>query len=208
MGLTPEKILSNFEEYRSLLEKTGTRAEAALNMVDSLGERLVMCPASARVDYHNCFPGGLVDHSLRVLKNCLSLMKAFDWKLSKESVIIGTLFHDLGKVGDHVNSYYVPQTDSWKRDKLGELYTYNRSMQYMSVPHRGIFLCQHYGVKLTEDEMLAILLNDGQYDEANAKYKLKEPALADAVHMADLIATKYEKANLLYKLAEMLYLSL
>jgi hypothetical protein len=54
-------------------------------------------------------------------------------------------------------------------------------------------LCQHFGLKLTQEEFLAIMLNDGQYAAENAPYKLKEPRLADAVHMADLISTKQEK---------------
>jgi len=49
---------------------------------------------------------------------------------------------------------------------------------------------------LTQDEMLAIRLNDGQYADENAPYKLKEPMLADVVHMADLISTKQEKGLL------------
>jgi len=40
---------------------------------------------------------------------------------------------------------------------------------------------------------LAIKLNDGQYAEENAPYKMKEPMLADVVHLADYISTKQEK---------------
>lgn len=179
-----------------LLQKCGDRAPAALEMVDVLGERLALCPASAKRDFHNAFPGGLVDHSLRVLGNAMRLASAFGWKLPKDSLIIGCLFHDLGKVGDHLNDYYIPQTDQWRVDKLGEEYTYNKECQYMTVPDRGIFLCQHFGLKLTADELLAIRLNDGQYAPENAPYKLKEPMLADVVHMADLISTKQEKGLL------------
>jgi hypothetical protein len=194
--LTPEEIEKNWHKMRSLLEKLGDRSTAALNMVDSLGERLALCPASAKRDYHSAYPGGLVEHSLRVLGNAMKITGAFGWKIPKDSLIIGALFHDIGKVGNHEKDYYVPQTDGWRAEKLGEEYTYNKDMQYMTVPVRGLFLCQHYGLRLTEQETLAILLNDGQYAEENAAYKLKEPMLADVVHMADLIATKQEKGIL------------
>lgn len=197
MSLTPEEIEKNWQKMLSLLEKCGDRSEASLNMVNALGERLALCPASAKKDYHNAFPGGLVDHSLRVLGNAMRLTSAFGWKVPKDSLIIACLFHDLGKVGDHERDYYIPQTDQWRVDKLGEEYTYNKDIQYMTVPDRGIFLCQHFGLKLTQDEMLAIKLNDGQYADENAAYKLKEPMLADVVHMADLISTKQEKGLLL-----------
>lgn len=193
MSLTPEDIASNFEKFRSLFEKIGDRAPAALAMVDHLGERLALCPASSRKEYHHAIPGGLVDHSLRVLTNAMKICKTFGYDIPRDSLIVGSLLHDLGKVGDHENDYYLPQTDSWRAEKLGETYTHNREMQYMTVPDRGVWLCAHFGLKLTQAEFLAIKLNDGQYAEENSPYKMKEPTLAVVVHMADLLATREEK---------------
>lgn len=201
MSLTPEEIEANWVQYRSLIEKLSTlttkeRASAALDLVDSLGERLATCPASSRKEYHNAFPGGLVEHSIRVLGNAMKIMKVFEWKLPKDSLIISCLFHDLGKVGDLENDLYLPQTEQWRVDKNGEVYTFNKNMQFMTVPLRGLYLCQHFGLKLTQDEMLAIFLNDGQIAKENAPYCLKEPLLADVVHMADALATKQEKGTI------------
>lgn len=191
--LTAEEINQNWSKFRGLCEKLGDRSADVLKMVDALDERLSICPASSKVHFHSAFPGGLVDHSLRVLKNGLRIKQAFELDLPKESLIIGCLFHDLGKIGDHEQDNYVPQTDNWKREKYGEEYTYNKDLPFMAVPQRGLFLFQHFGIKLTHDETMAILLNDGQYAEENRSYRLKEPVLADVVHMADLIATKQEK---------------
>ncbi len=193
MSITPEQIAENFDKYRAFFEKLEDRAPAALDLVDSLGERLALCPASSRKDFHCAFPGGLVDHSLRVLGNTMRLVKAFSWDVPKDSLIIGALLHDLGKVGDHETDLYVPQDSDWHRDKLGEMYKHNKEIQYMTVPDRGVWLCQHFGLKLTQTEWLCIRLNDGQYADENAPYKMKEPLLVDAVHMADLISTKQEK---------------
>ena len=96
-------------------------------MCDVIGERLAVCPASTRDSHHSAFPGGLVDHSLRVLANALKITKAFGWELPKDSLIIGCLFHDLGKVGDVENDYYVPQDSDWHRNKLGEFYKINEA---------------------------------------------------------------------------------
>jgi hypothetical protein len=193
MELTPEQISENFDKFRGFMEKLGDRSDAGLALVDGLGERLALCPASSRKEYHAAFPGGLVDHSLRLLSNALKLCKAFSWDPPKDSLIIGCLLHDIGKVGDHENDYYLPQKDSWRVDKLGEIYTHNKELQYMTVPDRGVWLCQHYGLHLNQAEWLAIKLNDGQYAEENALYKMKEPLLADIVHIADYISTKQEK---------------
>lgn len=193
MSLSPEEIAANFDKFRSLCEKLGDRSPAALALVDHLGERLALCPASGRKEFHAAHPGGLVDHSLRVLSYSIKLCKTFCWEVPKDSLIIGALFHDLGKVGDHNCDYYIPQDSDWHREKLGEMYKHNKEMLYMTVPDRGVWLCQHFGLKLTQDEWLAIKLNDGQYIQENAPYKMKEPLLADIVHQADVIATKEEK---------------
>lgn len=192
MSLTAEQIEENFNRFRSLMQKLGDRSEPATAMVDALGERLALCPASAKKDFHAAYPGGLIEHSLRVLTNALTYSKAFGWKLPKDSLILSCLCHDLGKVGDVDNEYYIA-AEEWRAQKLGELYTYNYNMQYMSNPDRSIFLLQHYGVKLTQDEHLAIRLNDGYVVEENKTYCLKEPLLAHVVMTADYMSTMVEK---------------
>ena len=37
----------------------------------------------------------------------------------------------------------------------------------MKVPDRGLWLLQHYGVKVTDKEYIGIKLTDGLYDDAN-----------------------------------------
>jgi hypothetical protein len=196
MNLTPEQITENFAKFRTLCEKLGDRSETALHMIDTLGERLAMCPASSKRDYHLAIPGGLVDHSLRVLSNALTLTKSFGWALPRASLIIGCLFHDLGKVGYDVpgTDYYLPG-DPWRAEKLGETYQHNRDIQYMTVPARGLWLCQHFGLKLSVDEYMAILLNDGFFPGENKSYILKDPLLSHVVMTADYIATRQEKGE-------------
>jgi hypothetical protein len=197
MSLTPEQIEENWKKYCGLCEKTlGDRSPAALTMLNALEDRLALCPASGKVDFHNAFPGGLVEHSLRVLSNAFTLVKAFGWDVPKDSLVIGALFHDLGKVGDDKDDYYVTQDSEWHRDKLGENYKHNKEIRYMTVPDRGVWLCQHYGLKLTHDEYLAIKLNDGWVLQENKPYCLKEPKLAHVVMTADYIATMQEKGLL------------
>ena len=88
MSISSEQIVENYNKFRTLCEKLGDRSESTLRLVDDLGEDLAMCPASSRRDYHLAEPGGLVDHSLRVLQNALIYCKAFSWNLPKDSLII------------------------------------------------------------------------------------------------------------------------
>ena len=197
MSLTPEQIEQNWKRYRSLCEKTGARRPALAKMLDDLEDRLCLCPASSKRDYHGAFPGGLVDHSLRVLNNLVALNNAYGWKLPKGSMIIAALFHDIGKVGlpgkDAANDFYLPQTDSWRLDKLGEEYRYNDALAYLTTPDRSVFVMQHYQVQLTTDEFLSIKLNDGFVLQENKPYCLRIPPLVYGVMTADYISTMEEK---------------
>lgn len=197
MSLTPEEIENNWKKFRALCEKLGERSVSVNAMLDELDERLCLCPASARVDFHGAFPGGLVDHSLRVLNNLVVLNKAYGWQLARDGMIIASLFHDVGKVGmpgsGAENDFYVEQTDGWRRDKRGEAYAYNDAMQYMSTPDRSVFVMQHYKVPLTADEWLSIKLNDGFVYDPNKPYCLKISPLVYGVMTADYISTMVEK---------------
>jgi len=201
--LTPEQIVFNFERAKSLCgpEHLGPRSEHVLSLLDGLGDRLAMCPGSAKAEFHNAFAGGLIEHSLRVLDFAMAWIgtnkRTLVEKVKRDSLTIACLFHDLGKVGDDKHDYYVPlsRDAEWKRAKLGQHYDYNDSLVYMTVPQRGLWLMQHYGVKLTQPEYLAILLNDGQYIAENKPYAMKEPDLAILVHQADLLATRWEKVH-------------
>lgn len=193
--LEPEKIKENFDKFESLCSKLGERSTKVKSMLDSLGERLALCPASSRTDHHSAFPGGLVDHSLRVLMNAHNIAKSYNCSFSKESMIISCLFHDFGKIGNETQDYYIPQKSDWHRER-GMIYEYNDKLPYMTVPHRSIYLLQSFDIKLSHDEFCAIMLNDGQYLEANKPYAMKEPMLSMIVHQADAYSTMWEKLNL------------
>lgn len=196
MQLTPEEIEENYNKFVSYALKTGEhRKEALEKFFAHFEERLALCPASSRTDFHNCFPGGLVEHSLRVLKNCNKLVQVYKEEfpdITKESMIFGCLFHDIGKIGSIDHERYIPQTSDWHASK-GMLYEYNKNMPFMTTPDMGVFILQHFGIQITHDEWLAIKLNDGQYAESNTEYKLKEGSLPLLVHQSDVVATIVEK---------------
>lgn len=199
MALEPEEIVKNFETFRSLCEKVGDRSAAVLAMVDALGESLALCPASSRTQFHSAYAGGLTSHSLRVLKNARTIVKAHGWeeKISRESLILSCLFHDIGKVGMEIDGkivdFYLPNDSDW-HVKRGEVYKINEALPFMTTQHRSMFLLQHYGIKLSKDEYLAIMLNDGFILVENKPYALKEPLLAHVIMTADYQATMAEKS--------------
>src|SRR3990167_3793491 len=112
MSLSAEQIKKNWEIYRGLCNKLGERTENINKMLDHFEERMVVCPASSK--YHCSFCGGLIDHSLRVCSNLLKLNKTFELNLPKESMILCSLWHDGGKIGNLNEDNYIPTEEDWK----------------------------------------------------------------------------------------------
>jgi hypothetical protein len=194
MNLTAEQIQDNWVELLAYIDKyvSSPRNEKLREFYEQYADRLMLMPAAHKKEYHNAFPGGYVEHVLRVIRCSL---KQYDlWKL-----IFSALNHDLGKMGDEEQDSYIPQTDNWRREKLGEDYMFNTKVPFASVPDRGLFLLQSHGIQYTFNEMLAIQTHDGLYDEANNKYlknfmpeQKPRTSLPYILHQADLMAARIE----------------
>lgn len=192
---TEEEILDIAQKFTGLLTLLEEpRRSLVRKMMDGpVGQSYMICPASSRTDYHSCYPGGLLVHSMNVIKNLNRLAKALaPGTYSDMTLVFVGAFHDLGKVGDGVNEYYVPNPSDWHRQK-GMLYEVNKECVWMPTSERGLYILQKYGIEVSADEYLAIRLNDGQYDEANQGYRMKEPGLALLVHWADMWSCQQEK---------------
>ena len=105
-------------------------------------------------------------------------------------------------MGDSEHESYIPQTDKWRREKLGEDYMFNKSLAFAAVPDRGLFLLQEHNIKYTFNEMVAIQTHDGLYDPANEKYlKSYSPeqkprtSLPFILHQGDMMAARIEFEN-------------
>ena len=112
---TAEELVANYEKFRKLINNTfeGERLESLNKMYDHFEERIIYTPASSVEHYHNAFPGGYIDHVLRVTRNALGIFElqekwGLDMKgLTKESIIFTSLHHDLGKLGSVDEDIYI-----------------------------------------------------------------------------------------------------
>jgi hypothetical protein len=205
--LSAEDIMKNWDYFISNIDTyiSEPRRSTLKEFYLKYQERIMMMPASHKKEYHSAFPGGYVDHVNRVVR--CSIKQYNLWKeegadistFSIEELIFSAINHDLGKMGDENYEAYIPQTDAWRKDKLGEDYTFNDKLAFASVPDRGLFLLQDFGVKYSFNEMVAIQTHDGLYDEANKKYlmgympELKpRTALPYILHQADMMAARIE----------------
>ena len=207
MNLTAEQIQANWEEFLANIEEhiSGNRGEQLLNFYKRYEERVILMPAAHKKEYHGAFPGGYVAHVNRVVKGSLKLYNMWEemgcdmTTFTKEELIFSAINHDLGKLGDRDDDAYIPQTDRWRKDKLGEDYMFNKQLAFCSVPDRGLFLLQQHDISYTFNEMVAIQTHDGLYDDANVKYlktflpeQKPRTSLPYILHQADLMAARIE----------------
>ncbi len=197
----------NYEKLISMIDSEfeSSRAKKLKQLYSDFKDRIIIAPASGRLHYHNAFEGGYLDHVLGVIKagflvtrNMKDLNAEIDF--SKEELVFTCMNHDLGKLGDLKNPYYLPEDSDWHRKNQGKIYKHNPKINYMSVPDRSIFLLQHYGVTMTEKELVAIRLHDGLYDDGNKQYLISYSSdhklgsmLPNVVHFADHMATLSER---------------
>ena len=207
MNLTAEQIQGNWDTFISNIEThiTGDRKQSLIDFYNKYQERVMLMPAAHKKEYHNSFPGGYVEHVNRVVRCSIKQSQLWEEEgadmstFTMEELVFSAINHDLGKMGDEDNESYIPQTDKWRREKLGEDYTFNKKVPFSSVPDRGLFMLQSHGVIYTFNEMLAIQTHDGLYDAANEKYlkaympeQKPRTSLPFILHQADLMAARIE----------------
>ena len=207
MKLTAEQIQQEWETLIGYIHTyiTDERREKLLEFYTKFQDRLQLMPAAHKKEYHNAFPGGYIEHVNRVIRCALKQRDLWEEEgadmttFTKEELVFSALNHDLGKMGDENHESYIPQSDKWRREKLGEDYMFNTELPFASVPDRGLFMLQSHGVQYTFNEMVAIQTHDGLYDDANKKYLMgfmpeQKPrtSLPFILHQADLMAARIE----------------
>lgn len=194
---TAEEIQAEVQIFWKVVESLPQERQQTIGrMMKEIGESYVTAPASSRTEYHGCYPGGLLVHSLDVTKVLRKLAKLLaPGKFSDDSLAMVGLFHDLGKATDGGdNEVYLPNPSQWHREKLGALYEVNKDIVHMTVADRSIFVLQKFGVELSNEEFLAIRLADAQNVRENEAYRYKEPDLALLLQFANGWSERQQKA--------------
>jgi hypothetical protein len=210
MNLTAEQIVENWEEFLGNIKTyiAKPRQEQLLSFYENLQDRLLLMPASGNTKFHNCFPGGYIDHVNRVVRFSLEFYETWNrlgadlTTFTKEELVFAAINHDLGKIGDKDQDFYIPSTDEWRKKNLGEMYGYNKNVPFMLIPDRSLFLLQEASIKYTLNEMLAIRIHDGLYEEVNKPYLISNfpesrprTFLVYILQQADLAASLIEQSR-------------
>ncbi len=212
MKLNVEDLQERMQYIRDHVESFNTeeRATALNKMYDHFEERMMLAPASSTDYFHNCWAGGYIDHVMNITeagKKLFELYQEFGFKLSYDldSVIFCTMHHDLGKLGSLEEDYYQPNPSEWHRMNQGKMYVVNPNLHNMTVTDRAVYTLSQFGVTYSEEEYLGLRLADGMYEEGNKTYlmgfgeaKKIKSNIAQLVHQADMIATRYEMERYMF----------
>ena len=187
MSLNKDKIVSNAKKYVDTAEKYGFLTPKLGKLLS--GGDLISAPASTMVKLHNAFEGGLVDHTLRVMKHAYlinenNLIK--NLKLEASSLFKVVLLHSIGKI-----NLYIHEESQWHRDNQGKMYNYNEDLTPMRVGERSALYALSSDVELTDDEYVAIL-NFDKVDDAQSEWY--NSTLGDVLRIAIRLAIMEEKS--------------
>jgi len=206
MKLTPEQIGLNFDRLLEMIEThiSNPRKDQLITLYKDHAERIMLMPASGTEHYHNCWPGGYVDHVLRVVDAALEIRDLWESygstiNYTREELVFAAINHDLGKIGTEQAEQYIPNDSEWHRKNQGKMYKNNPINSFMTVPDRSLKLLADRGIRVSENEWFGIKLHDGMYDEGNKHYYVSyDPSsrlrtnLPYVLHQADQLAARVE----------------
>ena len=204
--LSIKEIEHNWKKLRDIIENSfdGNRLINLNKMYDYFEDRMCMAPASGKEHYHYAHVGGYVEHVLHIIDYALQIKGTWEKNgatinFTDEELIFAAMHHDLGKVGDLEHDYYIPNDSDWHRKNQGMLFKHNPKIEYMTVTDRALWLLQHFGVSMTQNEFIGLRLTDGMYEEANKSYYVAYQTerqlrsnIAYILHQADMLATHVE----------------
>lgn len=164
------------EVFCNLLRSTKREGiEQVIRELDSIG--YFEAPASA--NHHLNITGGLMEHSLNVCGAALDLRSVMltrrpdlEESLSRESVIIASLLHDVCKSNIYRNTLVSRKNDQgyWIKEPG---YAVDCSDLPLGHGEKSVIMLLSWGLKLTRDEMLAIRWHMTAWDLAFQSYEQK-----------------------------------
>jgi ferredoxin-thioredoxin reductase catalytic subunit len=174
--------------YEALKQNVSVRQAECRRFIDFLERETTWLTSPASTRYHLNVEGGLLLHSVGVAETALKLRYLLAPDLGEESVVITSLFHDVGKVGHPGKPCYLPNDNLWEVRNRGRAYKVNPEIIAMNSAVRGLCLVSRF-IPLTEEEAQAIVAHDGLYPVyggvANLEYHQCECRLLMILQFAD-----------------------
>ena len=161
-------------------------------LIDNL-ESMGFFNAPCSAQHHLCEYGGLVEHSNNVCLLALKVAESVGYQ-NRDSIIIASLLHDVGKCGDYGKQNCVENLIKGKGKDKDELlqsavkpFVTNKELLYIPHEVRSIAIIRQW-FNLTEEEEHAIYYHNGKYTHSG--YDLKETPLQMILRFSDLFCSR------------------
>ena len=159
----------NKKRFEALLTETGRRGVGNV-LAELAAVGFHEAPASTR--FHGAYPGGLLEHSLKVYEEAMLIRDAqlrlkpdVAARLPSDSIAIVALLHDVCKAEVY------KEIEKFRKDKYGQWEKYNAyGVDYTEFPlghgEKSVIRLLRWGLEMTDDEIIAIRWHMSGFDLA------------------------------------------
>lgn len=185
----------DFQEQFKKIFKENIKREGADKLLEWL-EKSDFFSAPASTKFHSAHEGGLCEHSVKTYERFLKLVRNeygenFEEKISKESIAIIALCHDVCKVNTYKTDFRnVKENGVWVQKPY---YAVDDKLPY-GHGEKSVYIINGF-TRLSREEALAINWHMGAFDlrVQGGSYALKDVFLAYPIallfHIADVMAS-------------------
>lgn len=175
------------EEFNTELRKTERpRIDELIDYMEEGGFYTAPCSGA----HHLAQDSGLLEHSLNVLRIARQLNKALGEPIRDNQLIIISLLHDLGKMGDHGKVNYIENILKSGERSAAKPYITNTELAYIPHEVRSVMIAERF-IVLSEQEEQAILFHNGLYSSFKYEIPGKETEMYLILHTADMYASRF-----------------
>lgn len=192
--ISEEKINSNFVLWVERLKKYNCYSE---EMINEIGEKLKNASFSLSTSTGSAYNGSMIDTVLNHLCtiayhlnedafgiNARQKYKHNSLRVDSDMLMRVLLLQHISKC-----ELFAAQDQQWKISK-GYLYDFNSELKTsLKTGERSIYLCQKYGIKLSEEEFEAMRIIDKEEDFKNNSYMTPLCAIVKIANQLTAIET-------------------
>lgn len=153
--ITKERLLKNKE---IVLEKNKEYNFFNPKLLEFLGDDFFLAPATPSLDLYGAYPGGLVEHLIKVCKYSININELLPEKIrvDKKSIVRVVFLAQIGRT-----FLFKQNTNEWSI-KQGKMYEYKdgNEIAAMSVGERSAYYALKCGVELDMEEYQAVVNSD------------------------------------------------
>ena len=159
-----EQLESNKKKF---LETNSKYKIFTKELENFLGDDFYTAPATTTIDMYGCYPGGLLNTSLKACKYAIKINELLPENMREEvpTILKCVFLSQIGKV-----FLFCPNQNEWQRKTLGKMYEFCDNLVSLRVGERSVHYATKYGVELNEEEFQTILNTDKESDDKMVKY--------------------------------------